>query len=174
MSEEEKDKYFSKGNIKYFKNNNVIDKYFNLNNYIFPQNLTINNNTYINTDQLNNNNILFCRNYSINSSNMNNIINKEKSQFLSANNLIEINNNNSTPQKYLYKIFENTINHILYTKPYFMVLKNINLQKLESQYFIDDLAKNGIDIYTLLNDCLDPINNELNRSKDSSDYKNSL
>ena len=93
MSEEEKDKYFSKGNIKYFKNNNVIDKYFNLNNYIFPQNLTINNNTYINTDQLNNNNILFCRNYSINSSNMNNIINKEKSQFLSANNLIEINNN---------------------------------------------------------------------------------
>ena len=55
-----------------------------------------------------------------------------------------------------------------------MVLKNINLQKLESQYFIDDLAKNGIDIYTLLNDCLDPINNELNRSKDSSDYKNSL
>ena len=55
-----------------------------------------------------------------------------------------------------------------------MELKNINLQKLELEYFIDDLTKNGINIYTLLNDCLDPINNVLYSSKDSSDYKNTL
>ena len=105
---------------------------------------------------------------------MNNTINEEKSKFFSTKNIIEININNSLPQKDLYKIFENSVNHILNAKPYFMELKNINLQKLELEYFIDDLTKNGINIYTLLNDCLDPINNVLNSSKDSIYYKNTL
>lgn len=73
----------------------------------------------------------------------------------------------------MYKIFKNSINHILHTKPYFMVLKNINLEKLEFVYFIDDLTKNGVDLYELLKDCLDPINNVINRSKDSNVNKNS-
>jgi len=97
---------------------------------------------------------------------MNNFINEEKSKFFSTNNLIEININNSILPKDLYKIFKNSYKHILYAKPYFIPLKNINLQKLEYEYFIDDLTKNGIDIHTLLNDCLDPINNVLNSSKD--------
>ena len=145
-----------------------------LNNYIFPQNITINNNTFINNNQINNNKLYFCGNNSINSCNMNNTINEEKSKFFSTKNIIEININNSFPTKDLYKIFENSVNHILNAKPYFMELKNINLQKLELEYFIDDLTKNGINIYTLLNDCLDPINNVLNSSKDSIYYKNTL
>ena len=47
LSEEEKVQYFKKGNIKYFKNNNLNEKSFTLDNFIFPQNVTINNNTYI-------------------------------------------------------------------------------------------------------------------------------
>ena len=158
LSEEEK--------VQYFKNNNLNEKSFTLNNFIFPQNVTINNNTYINSNQINNNNILFLRSNSIHKSNMNNFINEEKSKFFSTNNLIEININNSILPKDLYKIFKNSYKHILYAKPYFIPLKNINLQKLEYEYFIDDLTKNGIDIHTLLNDCLDPINNVLNSSKD--------
>ena len=107
LSEEEKVLYFSKGNIKYFKNNTLNEKSCSLNNFIFPQNITIYNNTYINNNQINNNKLYFCGRNSINSCNMNNTINEEKSKFFSTKNIIEININNSSPPKDLYKIFEN-------------------------------------------------------------------
>lgn len=80
MSEEEKDKYFSKGNIKYYKNNNIIGKYFNSN-------------------QINNNNIFFCESNSINNSNKKYITNEEQSKFFATNKVIEININNYLTSK---------------------------------------------------------------------------
>ena len=65
-------------------------------------------------------------------------------------NSIEIKSNNSiSPRspKELCNIFNNSINHILYVKPYFMSLKNINLTKLELKYLIEDLTKKGMDVY---------------------------
>ena len=133
---EQKEKYFKKGNISYFKNNNFNDNYFSLNNFIFPQNNFIfNNNTYIN----NNNKIFLGGNNNNNNNNSDDISDEEKSKFFITKNLIEINNNNSIYPKELYKIFKNTINQILYAKPYFMAMKNIKLQKLELEYLIEDL-----------------------------------
>ena len=42
-----------------------------------------------------------------------------------------------------------------------MALKNVNLQKIELEYFIKDLSKNGVNIYEILNGCLDPVNHLL-------------
>ena len=42
-----------------------------------------------------------------------------------------------------------------------MTLKNINLQKFELQYLLEDLTKNDMDIYELLKGCLDPISHLL-------------
>ena len=38
-----------------------------------------------------------------------------------------------------------------------MALKNVNMEKLELDYFLRDLRKDGVDIYELLNGCLEPI-----------------
>ncbi len=50
----------------------------------------------------------------------------------------------------LHNIFQKSINHILVTKPFYMTLKNVNIEKLELEYFLKDLAKNGVDIYLSL------------------------
>ena len=57
-------------------------------------------------------------------------------------------------KSYLPIIFNNSIKHILFAKPFFMAKKNIPLRKLELEYFKDDLDKYGIDGYKLLEDCL--------------------
>ena len=55
---------------------------------------------------------------------------------------------------FLHILFSNSIDHILFAKPFFMIKKNIPLRKLEFEYFKDDLKKYGIDIYKLLEGCL--------------------
>ena len=158
LNVEQKEKYFKKGNISYFKSNDDNDNYFSLNNSIFPQNnIIFNNNTYIN----NNNNIFLGGSNNINNYYLDYINNDKKSKFFVTKNLIEININNSIYPKELYKIFKNSIYQILHAKPYFMSLKNINLQKLELEYLIKDLSKNGMDIYELLLGCLDPVSHLL-------------
>ena len=92
-----------------------------------------------------------------------NLNNKEKPQCLIMKNIIEDNNNNpnSLSSTELFKIFRNSINHILNAKSYFIAMKNVDLKKLELEYFIKDLSNKDIDIYELLDGCLDPINNLL-------------
>ena len=54
----------------------------------------------------------------------------------------------------LYKIFKNSINHILSAQPFFSKMKNFPLRKMELAFFQKDLAKNNIDINLLLDGCL--------------------
>jgi len=42
-----------------------------------------------------------------------------------------------------------------------MALKNVNMEKMELEYLLTDLSKSGINIYELLEGCLDPINHLL-------------
>ena len=161
LSEEEKEKYFLKGNISYFKNNNANENFFALNNFIVPQkNFIFNSNIYINT----NNNIFLGGNNNIGTLNINDTSDEEKSKFLAPKNIFEIKNNNSSSPKSpkeLSNIFKKSINQIINAKPFFMALENINLEKLELQYLLEDLTKNDIDIYELLKGCLDPVSHLL-------------
>ena len=161
LSEEEKEKYFNEGNIGYFKNNNSNENDFELNNNIVtPSNFIINNNIYINT----NNNRFLGGNNKLSNLNINDSIDKGKHKLFNQKNSIELKINNSispSSPKELCSIFNNSINHILYAKPFLMSLKNINLSKLELNYLIEDLTKNDMDIYEILNGCLDPVNHLL-------------
>ena len=59
----------------------------------------------------------------------------------------------------LHNIFHNSINHILAVKPFFIKLENcIPLKEMEFNYLKKDLNKNGNNIYTLLDGCLDCVN----------------
>ena len=86
--------------------------------------------------QLNNNVINI--NYTCKPSYTLNIINKKD------NNLFT-----SEDTSFLPILFSNSIDHILFAKPFFMTKKNIPLRKLGIEYFKDDLKKYGIDVYKL-------------------------
>ena len=69
-------------------------------------------------------------------------------------------NQNVNREKYqnpedLYSIFNDSIKHILFAKPFFVRISNIPLNKLEYDYLKDDLFKKGIDINLVLKECLD-------------------
>ena len=57
----------------------------------------------------------------------------------------------------LYNIFKDSINHILFSKPFFDNIRNVPLKKLEYNYFKNNLSKNGVDINIVLKGCLDCI-----------------
>ena len=144
LSEEEKEKYFTKGNIRYFKTNNINDNYFPLNNIMVQQNnIVFNNNSYINNNILNtpDNKIFLWENTCINDLNVNSTCDEKSSKFFPQKNLIEINNSNYISSNELYKKLKNSIYQILKSKSFYSRLKNINLPKLELEYFIEDLKK---------------------------------
>ena len=151
MSEEEKEKYLEKRGISYIKNyNNEKDERL-LNN--------INNNDleekyYDNCD------------YSINSVNIsdkynnNRDININEQKSLSNSSYLkgDIYIDMYKDPLFLSKIFSNSIKHILLAKPYFNNINSDFLKKMEFDYFKKDLMNQGINIYSLLNGCLDCIN----------------
>ena len=151
MIEEEKEKYLEKRGISYIKNyNNEKDERL-LNN--------INNNDlaekyYDNCD------------YSINSVNIsdkynnNRDININEQKSLSNSSYLkgDIYIDMYKDPLFLSKIFSNSIKHILLAKPYFNNINSDFLKKMEFDYFKKDLMKQGINIYSLLNGCLDCIN----------------
>jgi hypothetical protein len=74
------------------------------------------------------------------------------------NKIYQINSitvSNSIEPIELYKIFKNSINHILLAQPFFSKMKNFPLRKMELAFFQKDLAKNNQDINILLDGCLD-------------------
>jgi len=160
LNEEEKEKYFTSGNIRYIKTNNTGQNNAILNNFDAPKKDLICCKDSYNDNQkeivLGENN----NNYNDNL-NMNN--NQEKSEHLISKNLLEDKNDNSNSisSMELHNICRNSINHILGAKPFYMALKNVELKKLELEYFIKDLYNKDVDIYELLDGCLDPINNLL-------------
>ena len=150
LSEEEKESFLESRNLGYVKDKSIIkndsNKLYNSyneingnNEYSFdiPDSVFLNNNNI----QLNNNVINI--NYTCKPSYTLNIINKKD------NNLFT-----SEDTSFLPILFSNSIDHILFAKPFFMTKKNIPLRKLEFEYFKDDLKKYGIDIYKLLEGCL--------------------
>jgi hypothetical protein len=74
--------------------------------------------------------------------------------------------NNVNIKKYqdpfeLYDIFKDSINHILFSKPFFENIRNAPLKKLEYKYFKNDLSKKGIDLNIILEGCLDCIKDSM-------------
>ena len=104
-----------------------------------------NNNLYKNVDYNNiNNNII------------ENVVNSPITKDMSN----KINKNNEPSNLALHNIFKNTIDYILLVKPFFIKLeKNIPLKEMEFNYFKKELKKREIDIFALLNGCLDSVNN---------------
>ena len=156
LGEEEKEKYFSTGNIEYIKTNNT-DKnniLFNLCNNQKNDLITINDSYNYENDKIPSGGNNYTNNLKINS-----ISNIEKSKQLISKNSVKDNNNilGSLSSIQMHNIFKNSINHILVSKPFYMSLKNINLQKLEFKYFIRDLSKKDVDVYVALDGCLDPV-----------------
>jgi len=159
LNEEEKVKYLATKNIGYIKNINIMENKVILNNFNESK-----KNLISKADSFGNNHkkiLLDTNNYAGNSSS--NFIIKEKSKYSISNYLFEDkkNNPNLLSSMELYKIFQNSIEHILKAKPFYMALKNVELKKLEIEYFIKDLSNNGVDIYELLDGCLEPISDSL-------------
>ena len=149
-TEEEKERLLESRKLGYAKDksniNNDSNKLSNSNHK------TSNNNSFeiSNSVFFNNNNIKLS----------NNIININY-VYKPFNNLYVINQKDNKAfypefidKSYLPIIFNNSIKHILFAKPFFMAKKNIPLRKLELEYFKDDLDKYGIDGYKLLEGCL--------------------
>ena len=146
LSEEEKQFYCSKNNIVYVRNFNEEDI-----------NILIYNNS---------NNINIYKQKNVKFKINNNII--KKNEFNQLDNIKYNNfknleqNNNVNKKKYqnpfeLYDIFNDSIKHILLSKPFFDNIKNIPLKKIEYSYFKKDLSKKGVDINIILEGCLDCI-----------------
>ena len=57
----------------------------------------------------------------------------------------------------LYNIFKDSIKHILFSKPFYVNIRNARLEKMEYSYFKNDLLQKGVDIHRLLGGCLDCI-----------------
>ena len=159
FNEEEKEKYFSTGNIRYIRTNNTDHNNVSLNNFdaskkdlMFIGDSCDNNRKKILLEGNNyaGNSYLFFTN--------NNTISRN---LISKNLFDDKNNLNSLSSIQLHNIFQNSIDKILFRKPLYMTLKNVDLQKLELEDFIKDLSKNGVDIYELLNGCLDPVSKML-------------
>ena len=97
----------------------------------------------------------------MNSFNLNDINYPRESRYFANNENIEkrISEPSGIETWELYKIFNNSINHILKSKPFFSKLKGLPLQKLELDYFKKELEKSGKNLHNLFEGCLDGLNN---------------
>ena len=150
LTEEQKEKYFIEGNINYIKSNsNRI-----INTLKIREDDFLNDNSNI-INEYNKNNA------KSNNNNNNNILSKkdkfEKGNFMNFNPMLNLNIEKFKDPEDLYKIFKDSIKHILLAKPFYVKLRNIPLNKLEYDYLKDDLFKKGIDINLVLKGCLDCI-----------------
>ena len=158
LSEKDKENYFGPGNIAYSSSNNKSYNNVILNEFIEENDFDLNNtNINFKINVLNNNNKI---NKSINSLNLN-IPNKQKElkNFITHENIPKnIIEPSSIEPIQLHRIFNNSINHILKSKPFFSKLKGLPLQKLELDYFKKELEKEGNNMNELLGECLDCLN----------------
>ena len=151
MSEEEKERYLGKGDISYIKNydNEKDERLFNnMNNNDLEEKYYENCNYSVNSVNISD---IYNNNRDIN-------INEQKSLSNSSYLKGEIYIDMYKDPLFLSKIFSNSIKHILLAKPYFNNINSDFLKKMEFDYFKKDLMKQGINIYSLLNGCLDCIN----------------
>ena len=152
LTDEEKERFLESRNLGYAKDKSIIK---NDSNKLYNSYNEINGNNEYSFDMpdsvfLDNNNI------ELNNNVINiNYISKTSHTFNIINNF-ENNSFNSEfiEASFLPILFSNSIDHILFAKPFFMTKKNIPLKKLEFEYLKDDLKKYGIDVYKLLEGCL--------------------
>ena len=154
LNKEEKELYFKSGNIGYIESDIISDKNNTKEkNNIFFNDLNEQNNfsdkntcrkcKYSNFPMDKNPNNLFDLN----------IVNNE------INEINFISGSNSIEPIELYKLFNNSINHILSVQPFFCKLNNFPLRKMELSFFKKDLAKKNKDINIILDGCLDSLKN---------------
>jgi hypothetical protein len=149
LKEEEKENYFSSGNISYIKTSSKA-----LNNIFLNEKKSQFNNNY------NEKNILYFKNV-YNNINLNNYVFLDKNINNVNNNLNfygEINPNFFESDD-LLKSLNNCIKHILKVKPFYSKLKNYPLKKLELDYFKKQLEKSGKNLDDLFKGCLDGLKN---------------
>ena len=154
LNESEKEKYFSKGSISYISTNKPEHNNIFINNSIEEKeskyNCNINNKNSYNIGKLQ------TGNNSIKNLNLNNINNQLKKSFNSYQfNQKDIYFSKQTEPMELYKLLNNSINHILTKKPFFSKVNKKLLKKMEYEYIKQDLAKNGVNINDLFKGCLD-------------------
>jgi len=135
LSEEEKEKYFSPGNISY---------------------------TYNKSKKQNNNGSNDSKNQFINKK-INNVENLSTLCIYDGNNIysnlgsINERNHSLFDFKDLDGLFKKSIKHIMLMRPFYSKLESIPLKKLELDYFKKELEKNGTNFYELFYGCLDCI-----------------
>ena len=162
LNEEEKENYFTSGNIRYIRSNANSNNNNNL-NIILNNNIFINN--FFKEDNFINKNPSYGYKYNNSSLNKKNSsrlldLNITNSQINKSKSISEKNpKNNPIEPIEFHRIFIDSIEHILSVKPFFSKLKNLPLKKMELDYFQKNLEKNNIDIKILLDGCLDCLEN---------------
>ena len=143
--------------IKYIKNNNIFDHY----NFEILKNYLLNNNSYLNFDEINDE-IILLLNKMLLCDNINNIIKEDLLKILSINNIIEIQSN---------KLSNDIINNIL--NEIFKLNTNIYLFiKHECKLFIINKCSNDINMDLLKDNIKKNINNILDDTIISTENDN--
>jgi hypothetical protein len=166
LNEDQKEHFLLSSNISYIKSNSYQIE-LNKSNLFYNNYFNIINENYHNllNNNFDSNNIYhknLIKNKSIENFSINTLYNNTRIN--SSNNLTskENCNKNINPNEpfEMHKIFKNSINHILYAKPFFIKINNEKLLKeIEFNYIKNELNKKGINIYNLLEGCLDCIKN---------------
>jgi hypothetical protein len=159
LNEEEKENYFTSGNIRYIRSNSNSNNGLNI---ILKNNIFINN--LFKEDNFLNENPNYGYKYNSSSLNTNhsrlldlNIANNKVNKSISIS---EKNpENNPIEPIELHRIFINSINHILSAETFFSKVKIFPLKKMEFDFFQKDLVKNNKDIKIFLDGCLDCLEN---------------
>ena len=141
LNEEEKENYFSSGNIRYIKANSKkkINIFLNEKKNQF---INISHFKDVYNDLKLNTFGFFDKNINISSN----------SSFYDKNNY------NFFESEDVLKLIQNCINHILKVKPFYSKLNNYPLTKLEFDYFKNEVEKNGKNLHDLFDGCLDCLN----------------
>ena len=164
LNEKEKENYFYSNEISYIRGNNDYNKN--------DVNLSVNDNYNFTKTKLSNKSINnFVNNkghngYSFKNNSIGDLSFNLMDDIYLANSFITTNNGEKSYNKInpnepliLHNLFHNSIQHILSVKPFFIKLENkIPLKEMELDYLKKDLIKSGNNIYTLLEGCLDCIN----------------
>ena len=157
LNEDQKEKYFGPGNISYIKSNNnrIFDTTLKNNFSMFKNICNIYNINNINII-MNHNNIIQKNGYKLSDViYKKNIVNTKNFKGLNSKHDVDITKNQDPYE--LYNIFKDSITHILFSKPFYVNIRNVPLKKMEYNYFKNDLLQKGLDIRLLLRGCLDCI-----------------
>ena len=157
LNEDQKEKYFGPGNISYIKSNNnrIFDTTLKNNFSMFKNICNIYNINNINII-MNHNNIIQKNGYKLSDViYKKNIVNTKNFKGLTSKHDVDIKKYQDPYE--LYNIFKDSITHILFSKPFYVNIRNAPLEKMEYSYFKNDLLQKGVDIHQLLGGCLDCI-----------------